>query len=401
MDEDKTSSEGDIQKPDNLPSTEVRPEHHIDSVSAPTKKKFSEKLKEFWSKPKNRLITEGIIGLIVICLVGIILLRWYNEQSKSSDNIANSKATETTAVEEKAQSILSGLLVSPSLATRHPLGVIIENHADARPQSGVSSADIVYEAIAEGGITRYLCLFSSQDAGKVGPIRSARTYFVDISREYTAFLAHVGGNYDALQQIAAQKINDLDQFANGGYYYRDSSKNVSSEHTMYSSTDKLFSLAASKGYATANTFAPLVFKAEALAPDRGLSQKATIEFGASQYKVVWDYDPTLNSYLRSIGGLPDQDKANGQRLAPKNIIIQEVTRATTTTAINEKGYSFQLIGSGTAKFLRDGKLVTGNWKKTSATSRTIFTDSTGLEISLNPGQTWVEIVHPDLKVTLE
>jgi hypothetical protein len=401
MDEENKSPDTDNQLVVKLPE-HTGSDLKIDGVVPPKKGKFFDKLKNFWSKPKNRIITESVLGLIIITLVGLILLKWYNDQSKPADNTpTQSKVTQSAPVEEKATGILSGVLVSPDLATRHPLGVIVENQIDARPQSGVSSADMVYEAIAEGGITRYLCLYSSQDAAKVGPIRSARTYFVDIVREFGAFFAHVGGNYDALQQIIAQKINNLDQFQNSGYYYRDTSRNVASEHTMYSSTAKLYQLAGTKGYPTDNTFTALKFKTEAVVADRPASQKITVEFGSSDYKVVWDYSPTLNSYLRTLGGLPDQDASNGQRLAPKNLIIQEVTRTATVTAINEKGYTFQLVGSGSAQIFRDGKLTTGTWKKASGADRTIFSDASGQEIALNPGQTWVEIVHPELKVTVQ
>lgn len=374
--------------------------HTVDSIKPPTKKtSFIDKLKTFWSKPKNRLLVEAVVGFIVIVLVGIVLLRWYNEQYKS--NSSDTKSASRPVIEEKFPSILDGTLVSKALAERHPLAVIVENHIDARPQSGVSSASLVVEAIAEGGITRYLCFYSSQDASKIGPIRSARTYFVDFTKEFAAYLAHVGGNYDALLQIIADKVFDLDQFQNSSYYYRETGTKISSEHTVYSSTEKLYELATKKGYPTTNSFSPLKFKTEATAELRGLSQQIAIEFGGSQYKAVFDYDPANNVYLRSIGGVADTDKSSGQRVSPKNVILEEVTRTTTTTAINEKGYRYQTTGTGTAKIFRDGKMVIGRWQHNAANDRTIYLDDLGNEIELNPGQTWIAITHPDLKVTIQ
>lgn len=384
---------------ESLEAKVTKPLTFTNTSSGSDKHKFLDKLKIFWSKPKNRIITEIILGVIIITLVGIILYRWTQDQINSANNNEQSAKKETETI--KYPNILDGTSVAESLVERHPLGVMVENHVDARPQSGVSSASIVYEAIAEGGITRYLCLFSSQDASKIGPIRSARTYFVDIAKEYNAYLAHVGGNYDALQQIIADKILDLDQFQNSGYYYRDNSRKVSSEHTMYSSTGKLYELAAKKGYTTTNSFAPLKFKDDSLVDNRPPSQKVSVDFGSSQYKVTYDYDQQNNVYLRSLAGQPDKDQANGQRITAKNIIIQEVSRTATTTVINEHGYNFQLIGSGKAKIIRDGVSNEGSWSKSSGTSRTVFSDSSGKEVELNAGQTWIEIVHPGLSVTIE
>lgn len=383
---------------DIVPVHQVSDEEKKNPISSKDKPKFLDRLKKFWSKRKNRLITEATVGLIVIFCVGVVLLRWYQEQSKTNNSASNQT---TTSVAKKVPSILSGLPVDEALANRHPLGVIIENHVDARPQSGLSEADIVYEAIAEGGITRFLALFSSQNAPKIGPIRSARTYFVDFAKEYNAYLAHVGGNYDALEKITAEGILDLDQFQNSAYYERDSQKALASEHTVYSSTDKLFELATKKNYTPANIFTPLKFKTEAVASARPASQKVTIDFGSSQYQATFTYDPTNNVYQRSIGGSADLDKQTGQRIAPKNLILEEVTRTLTTTKINEKGYIFNTSGTGTATIFQDGKMMKGTWKKNSSTDRTFYYDAAGNEISLNPGQTWIAIVHPDLKVTIE
>jgi len=367
-----------------------------------SKSKFIEKFKIFWSKPKNRIITESVLGLLVIIIVGAVLFKWFNEKNTSTEaeSVKNNEVAKTEEV-KKLPSILDGTMVPEAFANRHPLGVIIENHVDARPQSGLPQAGIVYEAIAEGGITRYLALFSGYDAPKVGPIRSARTYFVDIARGYNAYLSHVGGNYDALEKIKAEGILDLDQFQNSVAYARENLKGVSSEHTMYSSTAKLYELAEKKSYTKANTFSPLKFKSETAETSRPASQVINIEYGSAQYKVIFTYDPKNNNYKRTIGKLPDQDRQTSQTIAPKNIIIQEVTRTSTVTKINENGYSFQLTGSGKAQIFQDGKQVVGTWKKSSSTDRTIFLDAQNQEIQLNPGQTWICITHPELKVTVE
>lgn len=379
----------------------------VDQPSAINNKKapvgFIAKLKKFWSVPKNRVILEASLGLIVVIIVGFILYRWYTDNNNISvAGISVKKSAPSQEIPpETAANILDGTQVLKALATRHPLGVIIENHVDARPQSGLSAAGIVYEGIAEGGITRYLALFSGNDAAKIGPIRSARTYFVDLARGFGAYFAHIGGNYDALTQIKSENILDLDQFANSAYYWRDTTKKTSSEHTVYSSTDKLYTAASKKGYSSDNTFTPFKFKTDVAEASRPASQTVSIEFGSAQYKDTFSYDHKSNTYFRSIGTLPDQDLETGKRIAPKNLILQEVVRHDTITAINEKGYIFDMVGSGKAKIFQDGKMIEGTWKNSSDSQRTFYYDAAGNEIQFNPGQTWVCLTHADLKISIE
>jgi len=402
MEIDQGNSDNSEEK--TLNTVENRPTEKVadKTEKKPGFKDLFERLKKFWSSKKNRLITISVIGGLIIIMTGLVLYKWYtdvetgkNEESKTAEDSAA-----TTEVQELAVSILDGTMVPKNLANRHPLAVIIENHTEARPQSGVSDASIVYEAIAEGGITRYLALYSGYNAAKIGPVRSARTYFVDFSREYNAYLGHVGGNYDALEQIRAEGILDLDQFQNAAYYKREAEKGISSEHTVYTSTDLLYELAGKKGYSTENGFTPLKFKTDVTTESRPASQKIIVNYGSASYKVTFDYDPASNNYLRTLASLPDQDRQTGKRLSPKNVILQTVSRQATTTKINEKGYIYTTEGQGKAQILQDGKLITGSWQKSGA-SRTKFLDGNGQEISLNPGQTWICIVHPDISVSIE
>ena len=183
---------------------------------------------------------------------------------------------------------------------RFPLAVMIENSTEARPQSGLSSADIIYEAVAEGGITRfmviYLCNLSDV---QIGPVRSARTYFLDWLSEYDGLYAHVGGANtpgpaNALGQIIKYKIKDLNQFSIGfPTFWRDYQRlgrPVATEHTMYSTTQKLWAIGAKKGWVVENTedqlsqwFTPWEFKNDSLATTTdatltSLASKAEVEF---------------------------------------------------------------------------------------------------------------------------
>lgn len=305
----------------------------------------------------------------------------------------------------KVASKLDGILVSPDFATRHPLGVMIENHPDARPQSGLSSASVVYEAIAEGGITRFLALFGSRNAAKVGPIRSARTYYADWCNEFDCYYAHVGGNYDALyEKIPQDRIKDLDEFANGASYHREPKAGLATEHTMYSDTATLYKLANTKKWSTAvrNDYGIYTFmdnpKSSSTSPVHAIN-KIAIHFSTPQFLVEYTYDISTNSYKRNLAGKPHLD-ANGQTpITAKNIVIQNITRTDVVTQINEPGFAMPTVGSGKATIYQGGTKIEATWTKTNKYQRTEFLDASGNLIKLYPGATWVEIVNPGSTVS--
>lgn len=228
-----------------------------------------------------------------------------------------------------------------------PLGVMIENHEDARPQSGINEADVTYEAVAEGGITRTLNLFYCQAPAQVGPVRSARTYFLDFVSEYgdSPLYAHVGGANtagpaDALGQIddyGWTNYNDMNQFSIGyPTFWRDYNRlghDAATEHTMYSNTDKLWNFAATTrkltnvskdGTPWTDGFVPYTFKDDAATSDRGTSQAVHLEFweGYRAYFVDWTFDPASNSYSRKNGGVPHIDRDTNKQLMAKTIVVR-------------------------------------------------------------------------------
>ncbi len=308
-----------------------------------------------------------------------------------------------------------------------PLGVMIENHVDARPQSGLSGADTIYEAVAEGGITRFLAIFYCQDAGQVGPVRSARTYFVDFASEYADFplYAHVGGANqpgpaDALGQIDTYGwtgYNDLNQFSIGfPTFWRDYGRlpNVATEHTMYSSVDKLLDYAKTtrkltnvdeKGKAWNTKFVPYQFADDAAVSARPTSQSIHLEFWQSagnDYFVDWTYNPKTNLYARANGGKPQMDKDTGKQLTAKNVVILEMVQdnANDGYAANDH-LLFEDIGTGKAVIFKDGKRINGTWEKDKRTSRTIVTDTTGKEIKFDRGLIWFEVLPTDGVLTVK
>lgn len=303
---------------------------------------------------------------------------------------------------------------------RRPLGIMIENHADSRPQSGLSRADIVYEAVAEGGITRFLAVFycnaSALDV-TVGPVRSARTYFLDFISEYADFplYAHVGGantpgKANALGQIGdygwLKKGNDLNQFSVGyPTYWRDYERlgrEVATEHTMYSTTDKLWKVGEKrnltnvdeKGASWDKTFTKWQFKDEVSQGERGsVSPNFSFWTGYSDYDVKWQYDSANNEYLRFNSGKPHQDLNEESQIKTKVVITAFMKEARANDGYeNNLHLLYTDIGSGDVIVFQDGKAVKGTWNKKDRKSRMIFKDVQGKEIKLNRGQIWIEII---------
>lgn len=287
---------------------------------------------------------------------------------------------------------------------RRPLGIMIENHVDARPTLGLTRADVVYEAIAESGITRYLAMFYCQDAGDIAPIRSARTYFIDWLSEYDAAYSHVGGANrsgpaNALGQIRDYEIKDMDQFGLGfPTYWRGTDKLA--PHNVHSTTKKLWEAAEERGFGAkddngdlwSKKFTEWKFKDDASLTDRGDKTPITVPFRANapDYTVIWKYDKESNTYKRFHAETAQIDPITNEQMSPKTVIVQLETERFLN---DEEGHLlYTTIGSGKAYIFMDGKAIEGKWNKANRTAKTKWTDSKGKEIELNRGQVWVQTI---------
>lgn len=344
---------------------------------------------------KKHIILLIIAGVLLLVLGG---LWWYTATRKTTGTTSGKVAVKQEA---KTPAVLDGVLTDADTAKRHPLAIVVENHPDARPQAALDKASIVYEAIAEGGITRFLAIFGTNESDKVGPVRSARTFFVDWVRGYNAWLAHVGGNMDALDQIKAEKVLDLDQFAYSGPYHREPKPGLATEHNMYTDTSKLRDQAAKNKYSADNSFKVYKFKDDPVGAAKEAlpaAQKVSVNFSTPTYNVVFDYDKATNTYKRSMAGKPHTVQG-GAQITSKNVIVMTVDRKSTVTRINENGYTMTTVGSGVAKIYLDGKEIVGTWKKASKTDREVFLDAAGQEITFNRGQFWISAIPPEGSAT--
>jgi len=284
---------------------------------------------------------------------------------------------------------LTGLPVSPTVNQRPVTAVMIENSLDARPQSGLGQAGVVFEAVAEGGITRFMALYQDTQPTNLGPIRSARPYYVEWSMGFDAGYAHVGGSPDALADIKAWGVRDLDEFYNGSSYHRISTREA--PHNVYTSIAELNQLEDSKGYTSSNYTS---FPRKAAAPAKVPTVK-TIDLTLSgpDYNVHYDYNPATNSYNRSEGGAPQIDANTNAQLSPNVVIAIVVPESQGALDSSGAYYSdYQAIGSGAVEVFQDGTETTGEWTKDSNTDQITFTASNNQPIKLDPGQTWITAV---------
>lgn len=283
---------------------------------------------------------------------------------------------------------ISGLQVTPEVAQKRVTTVVVENHPDARPQSGLNQADLVYETFAEGGITRFLAVFQSQTPKEIGPVRSARTYFVDWASSYKALFAHVGGNSDALAMIPSSALYDINQFSNGNYFWRDNTRYA--PHNVYTTLAKLFEAAKAHNYPLTDSAVPSFrFKKDVEAEKRPVATKFTVNFNA-YYAVTWTYNPKDNQYYRSISAEIQKDKNTGEQIKAKNVLVGFSEFSYGTTSAGEQAVRIRTLGSGTAVYFIDGQRFAGTWKRSNKAEILRFYDSTGTEVKLNPGTTWIE-----------
>ncbi len=337
------------------------------------------------------LLMLGMLILIVASAFGVYkLYKHITYQTPQQKQQAAAKKELPKPTTEPSR--LTGLQVDPQINKRPVTGVMIENSPDARPQSGLNDAGLVFEAIAEGGITRFLALFQDTGPDYIGPVRSARPYYLDWVLTFDASLAHVGGSPDALGQIKSEGVRDLDQFANSGAYQRISSRYA--PHNVYTSTTALDGLNQQKGF-TSSSFTSWDRK-----PDQKLPTPTakSIDFAVSGYLYSphYDYDAASNSYLRSEGGQPHKDDRSGQQINPKVVIALVLNYSVAGDGIHS---IYQTTGSGHMYVFQDGFVTEGTWQKNDRKSQYTFTDASGKPIKFNAGKTWVTMVNSNGAVT--
>lgn len=342
-------------------------------------------LKRTWfQKHKKLTIVLSIVAVLLIAGGTATALYFLNQPKE--EPIVQTREPEPEPEPVMYYSPLTGSEVENQAATTQAVtAIILENSPDARPQSGIKNSGVVFEAIAEGGITRFLALYQEQKPQLIGPVRSVRMYYVDWVAAFNASVAHIGGSSAALAEVRNGNYRDIDQFFNPGAYWRATDRYA--PHNVYTSFERLDELNRSKGYTTSK-FTGFTRK-DPKPAEVPTATQVNVTISSPLYNSSYTYNATTNSYDRSQGGAPHIDREDGQ-ISPRVVVVLDVQQST----ILEDGYreSISVIGSGNARIFQNGIVQQVTWKKNSKTEQITFTNAEGKDVPLARGQTWITAV---------
>ena len=321
-----------------------------------------------------------IVGLVLIVGAGVGVYAFVSRPLPQPE--APAPKVEKAPEPVVYYSPLTGLKVKNAAAqTAAVTGIMIENSPDARPQSGLKAAGVVYEAIAEGGITRFLALYQESKPQLIGPVRSVRPYFIDWVEPYNASIAHVGGSYEALNEIRNGTHRDIDQFFYGNFYWRSTDRYA--PHNVYTSFKRLDALNKSKGY-TSSHFTG--FKRDDVKPaTKPAVTRISMKISSALFNPSYTYDSKHDVYKRNLAGSPHLDREKGQ-ITPKVVIAMLVKERNMNDGLHQE---ITTSGTGTAYIFQGGTVTKVTWHKKNSAGQLSFTDKDGKEIALARGQTWI------------
>lgn len=290
--------------------------------------------------------------------------------------------------------LIDGVYVKPGEENAFLLAVMIDNQAQARPQPGLTEANLVFEAEVEGNITRFLAVYTAKSAvGKIGPVRSARPYFIDWARELSALYVHSGGSPEALVKVSKDNIRDFNEFYYGNYFWRDAS--AVKPHNIFTSSDLLGKYLVGEKLEVADFFS-WQFKGDLPLAARPDEAEIKIVFNSPDYAVLWKYQKESNDYLRYQAGREHLDD-QGRSIRAKNVVIEKVETEIIDDLLRLKMTN---LGAGQAFVCRDGSCQESQWRKKNSASRSRFYNLDGHEFEFNAGPTWVEVVGSKTQVEL-
>ncbi len=276
---------------------------------------------------------------------------------------------------------------------QRPLAIMIDNAKDSRPQSGLDKANLVYEVLAEGGITRFLAIYATQEVDKVGPVRSARPYFITKTIEHNAIYVHAGESPDAAIFIREERIDDINELIHFKPFWRSPQRKP--PHNLYTSTERLREEAKKLGYIEMVNKGDYQFETDA---NEVLSGKQILNIDIKynvNYTVSYKYIPETQRYVRFINGAPHTDAETGRQLQVKNIIIQHSDRKVLDS---EGRLAIDFIGEGSGLIIYNGKSEEITWVKDNLESKTYFFNHQGNRLAILPGNVWIQVVHPDTEI---
>ncbi|MBU3206549.1 DUF3048 domain-containing protein [Clostridium algidicarnis] len=328
--------------------------------------------------------------ILSILIISTILYGCSSHEAITPDNPEPLTIDVSDSIEEKAFPFTGKPMTSNN--TSLPFMAIIENSKDARPQSGLSNADIVFETMAEGGISRFIALFHMEIAKEIGPIRSVRPYFIEISQSLDLPFAHCGGSEDALKSIDLNNLMSLNEMKFGDAYWRDNSKKP--PHNLYTSSEKITSLLTEKQFNKIPT-SNLKFDSSYW-NNKDFKNCRDIKINMNKYyDTSYKYEEGI--YKKFIGEDIFIDKSNNSEIKLNNIVIQQTTITLSKDKIHVE---IPLVGEGNGYVLSQGKVIPILWSKKDSNSVTELKDENGNIVSLSEGKTWWNIVDKSNEISL-
>ncbi len=343
-----------------------------------------------------------LVGILVVAILfalynlTINLIKYNNLAKLDQYQQLVDKKEKTSKTVNQVYARLDGSLVAENMKNLFPTAVVVDNHIDALPNYGLSQANLIYEALVEGGATRFLALYtphSDKEIRKIGPVRSARPYFVELAKEYDAMLAHSGGSPTALNLIKQLSVNNLEEIAWWGpdYFWRVYSREA--PHNLFTSNQNLaqalidWELADKKP----NYRTWLFEKNTTLSLSNSPIQQIHIKISDdNRYNSTFKYSSSTNSYIRFQNNKKHIDALNNKAIQIKNIIIQKINPPRIKDEIGR--LEVDLVGQAEAVIFKNGEKIDAIWRKRNLQSRTVFYDLSGDEVLFEPGLSWLILI---------
>lgn len=339
----------------------------------------------------------GIKALIIILVILIIAAGGTLAYKISKDKENKNTETEVSKVEEQKKE----KEVQVFKGNERPIAVMIDNHSDAWPQAGLNKAYMVYEIVVEGGETRLMALFKGQDLDKIGPVRSARHYFIDYAMENDAIYVHFGQSPQAQSDIKKYSINDINGIAEDGTtFWR--VKDKAAPHNAVTSTEKLIQSAKNKKFrTTSKEKSVLNYSAEEVNLENGISANEITIPHSDLQTVKYKYDEDSKKYVRYARGKEQTDWETKESVETKNIIITLCDNYTLSDVENKGRQGLKNIGTFDGYYITNGKAIKIKCTKNVRDEKTVYKDLQGNEIKVNDGNTFVNICPTNAKVQIE
>lgn len=352
------------------------------------------------SKKKKKNSNNNIMIIIAIffLVLAILLMVYYFYRLTTPKKTKQVQAAKPKVVEQVEK---SSIKIVNDKSNDRPIAIMIDNNIGENKHAGLQDSYINYEMIVEGGLTRIMALYKDKAVGLIGPVRSSRNYFLDYALEHDAIYVHYGWSPSAEDDISTLGVNNINGLTDPTPFARDSS--IASPHNVFTSIGKIKSYVENKGYSkTSEKWKVLNYSSQEIDLNQSKSDsqethKVEIEYSYYQTR-SYTYDSVNQYYLRSQNGEAHLDRVSGNQLYYKNIIILKVD---SKTIDSEGRQQLTTTGKGTGYYITNGYSVPINWTKTSRSDKTIYTYLDGTDVTVNDGNTFIQIVPTTNQITIE